>query len=324
MSYVELMYNLVKMWGRFGLKDIVSQNGVFLFKFRESEGLNYVLENGPWMVNNKPFMVQRRDPSIIMDKKDHMTLPCWIKLYNVPLEAWTVKGISAIASGLGNPLIMDKTTTRLCKEGTAGSLLNAVIVVKFGHHDSMCGGKKGTDNITATGMGQNGLNQGKIGKQNDGYRRMGNGDKSRNKNLDWVRNEGGNKKAQSPKPSNPMMEFRHVQRKKIIDELQEKSHPKNDNVNESKSKETSQKAGSKNSEDPKIQLQNEIDIVNKFVKNHRQPTLEDSKKWSQDEEDVYEDEDGVAEGIVNNELNGKVSHPQMGPGQKHVSGGVTS
>ena len=46
MSYYELKYNLGKMWGKYGLKDIVVQNGLYLFKFRETEGMNQVLESG--------------------------------------------------------------------------------------------------------------------------------------------------------------------------------------------------------------------------------------------------------------------------------------
>ncbi|GJS20337.1 hypothetical protein Tco_0448969 [Tanacetum coccineum] len=45
-------------------------NGVFLFKFHHNEELQFVLENGPWL------------------------------LLNVPLEAWTEKGLSVIASTL--------------------------------------------------------------------------------------------------------------------------------------------------------------------------------------------------------------------------------
>nr|GEX80321.1 high-affinity nitrate transporter [Tanacetum cinerariifolium] len=45
------------------------------------------------------------------------TLPLWVKLFNVTIEAWTVNGISVIASRLGKPRIKDKTT-RMCSEGT--------------------------------------------------------------------------------------------------------------------------------------------------------------------------------------------------------------
>ncbi|GKC74412.1 RNA-directed DNA polymerase, eukaryota, reverse transcriptase zinc-binding domain protein [Tanacetum coccineum] len=39
------------------------------------------------------------------------------KLRNLPLEAWSSKGISAIASRLDNPLIIDEVTTSMCKMG---------------------------------------------------------------------------------------------------------------------------------------------------------------------------------------------------------------
>ncbi|GKB64760.1 RNA-directed DNA polymerase, eukaryota, reverse transcriptase zinc-binding domain protein [Tanacetum coccineum] len=105
------------MWGKFGLIDIVTQNDMFLIKFRDEVGMNHVLENRPWMVNNKPMFIQKWDTSIIMDRKEPKALPLWVKLHSVPIEAWTVNGISAIASSLGKPLIMDKTTTKMCNEG---------------------------------------------------------------------------------------------------------------------------------------------------------------------------------------------------------------
>ncbi|GJV15146.1 zinc finger, CCHC-type containing protein [Tanacetum coccineum] len=55
---------------------------------------------------------------ININKHEPKSLPLWIKLYNVPLIAWTVKRISAIASSPGRPLIMDKTTTKMCRDGT--------------------------------------------------------------------------------------------------------------------------------------------------------------------------------------------------------------
>ena len=58
------------MWSKFGLKDVVSQSGLYLFKFREDEGMNHVLESGPWLVNNKPLMIQKWVPDIIVDRSE--------------------------------------------------------------------------------------------------------------------------------------------------------------------------------------------------------------------------------------------------------------
>ncbi|GKB27535.1 hypothetical protein Tco_0866936 [Tanacetum coccineum] len=44
--------------------------------------------------------------------------PLWIKVYDIPLEAWNVEGgiISSITSRIGVPIIMDKTTTCMCEK----------------------------------------------------------------------------------------------------------------------------------------------------------------------------------------------------------------
>ncbi|GJZ36928.1 RNA-directed DNA polymerase, eukaryota, reverse transcriptase zinc-binding domain protein [Tanacetum coccineum] len=57
------------------------------------------------------------DPSVSLDKAQPCKLPLWVKLRNLPLEAWSSKGISVVASRLGTPLIMDQITTNMCNLG---------------------------------------------------------------------------------------------------------------------------------------------------------------------------------------------------------------
>ncbi|GKE51099.1 ATPase, F1/V1/A1 complex, alpha/beta subunit [Tanacetum coccineum] len=61
--------------GKHGLSDIVMQNGVYLFKFKNEEGMQFVLESGTWMVNNKSMLIQKWDPTVIIDKSDPKKLP---------------------------------------------------------------------------------------------------------------------------------------------------------------------------------------------------------------------------------------------------------
>nr|GFA44405.1 hypothetical protein [Tanacetum cinerariifolium] len=77
--------------------------------------MNYVVDNGPWMVCNKPLVVQKWDISMNIERTEPDKLPLWVRLCNPPLEALTVKGISALASRIGKPLIMDARTTSMCK-----------------------------------------------------------------------------------------------------------------------------------------------------------------------------------------------------------------
>nr|GEV30686.1 RNA-directed DNA polymerase, eukaryota, reverse transcriptase zinc-binding domain protein [Tanacetum cinerariifolium] len=68
MSVNELRYNLKRMWSIYGFKDIVDYSkGVFFIKFHHEDGLNNVVNSGPWMVNRKPLMVQKIGKPLVMD-----------------------------------------------------------------------------------------------------------------------------------------------------------------------------------------------------------------------------------------------------------------
>ncbi|GJT75560.1 RNA-directed DNA polymerase, eukaryota, reverse transcriptase zinc-binding domain protein [Tanacetum coccineum] len=164
-------------------------------ELRDEEGMDHVLESGPWMVNNKPLFIQRWNTNVIMDKKEPKTLPLWVKLYSVPIEAWTVNGISVIASSLGKPLIMDKTTTRMCNEGGLSKFVEVEYSWKppvcsickvFGHQDNKCGKAQREDNDSNGGKAQGNNGKGNLestfgGKRHNnfngqrGQRRDGNG-----------------------------------------------------------------------------------------------------------------------------------------------------
>ncbi|GJV18773.1 RNA-directed DNA polymerase, eukaryota, reverse transcriptase zinc-binding domain protein [Tanacetum coccineum] len=85
MSIYKVRYNVRRLLGRFGLgKMFMNGNGFYFFKFKNMEGVQY---------------------------------ECGFKLKNVPMEAWTKKGISVLASHLGRPIIMDAMTTMMCNQG---------------------------------------------------------------------------------------------------------------------------------------------------------------------------------------------------------------
>ncbi|GKA63436.1 probable L-cysteine desulfhydrase, chloroplastic [Tanacetum coccineum] len=72
------------MWDKFRYKEIVdNRNGKWLFKFSNEVGMVTVASQSPWMVNNKPLMVQKWDPSIGMTKTEPTKIPVWVKLTDV-------------------------------------------------------------------------------------------------------------------------------------------------------------------------------------------------------------------------------------------------
>nr|GEY80447.1 hypothetical protein [Tanacetum cinerariifolium] len=56
------------------------------------------------------------DAGMCMSKLEPSKAPLWVKIFDIPLEAWNADGISRIASMIGNPIIMDRITTSMCKK----------------------------------------------------------------------------------------------------------------------------------------------------------------------------------------------------------------
>ncbi|GJV37854.1 RNA-directed DNA polymerase, eukaryota, reverse transcriptase zinc-binding domain protein [Tanacetum coccineum] len=141
MSPPELRYNIRRMWGKFGMYDIISnRNGVWLFKFRHGEHLDTIVEQSPWKVNGIPLMVQKWNPDVCIEKAEPGKIPIWIKLSIIPLEDWSVKGISALSSRLAKPLVMDNMTASMCHNGTRRAAYTRVVIKideKKGYKDSI-------------------------------------------------------------------------------------------------------------------------------------------------------------------------------------------
>nr|GEU53086.1 zinc knuckle CX2CX4HX4C [Tanacetum cinerariifolium] len=131
MAPKELRYNIKRMWGKFKARDIIVNNdGACLFKLRDINGRNSVIDKGPWMVNNKPLFVKKWNHEIGMQMSEHSKIPIWVIMTDVPLEAWSADAISALASSLGNPLIMDIVIATICHNGM-GRLDYARVLVKM-------------------------------------------------------------------------------------------------------------------------------------------------------------------------------------------------
>lgn len=52
-----------------------------------------------------------------MQKIEPCKLPVWVKMVNIPLEACSMKGISALANSIGLPILMDNMIAPMCNNG---------------------------------------------------------------------------------------------------------------------------------------------------------------------------------------------------------------
>ncbi|GJX06151.1 RNA-directed DNA polymerase, eukaryota, reverse transcriptase zinc-binding domain protein [Tanacetum coccineum] len=253
--------------------------------------------------------LRNRDPSVVIDKRDPEVLPCWIKLYNVPLEAWTVKGISAIASEVGKPLIMDKTTSKLCKFGTGNFGYARVLVeikaenelkekvelcyqskeqktlcfkfvkVEYSWKPPMCskckvfGHTDSTCGMRTEGISMNGSKEGQTEKnERGGFRRERFGYKA-----NFVGIGGGNKATQDAKAKATRQEFRPITKK----------------TNDTNITQTPLNTSKETVEELRRS-------ANKFA------VLENYEE-SSDPEDVFDELTGMAKNMSENEVNGMIA-----------------
>ncbi|PKU71360.1 RNA exonuclease 1 [Dendrobium catenatum] len=111
--YERLLTAMKKVWilkGSFSLLSLA--DGFFLIKFSNQEDFDLVWSGGPWFMLGKPFILQKWSPKFQPKRDELSEIPLWIKIVDFPLALWTPKGISTIASYIGNPLSVDTLTAK--------------------------------------------------------------------------------------------------------------------------------------------------------------------------------------------------------------------
>nr|GEW72549.1 hypothetical protein [Tanacetum cinerariifolium]GEW72551.1 hypothetical protein [Tanacetum cinerariifolium] len=93
-----------------------SSTRLFSFKFSFNEGLNAKLENGSWFIHNNPLILKKWHPYVNLLKEDVGTILVWVKLHGVPVMKFSEDGLSAIATKLCTPLMLDSYTCDMCMQ----------------------------------------------------------------------------------------------------------------------------------------------------------------------------------------------------------------
>lgn len=114
--YFQAILNYAKnTWSKFGFEKITRNDaGVYLIKFASKHGMEQVLERGPWMIHKSPIILNKWSSSVPMTKGVVTKVPVWVKLYNVPVLAYSGEGLSLIATMIGKPIMLDAYTSSMC------------------------------------------------------------------------------------------------------------------------------------------------------------------------------------------------------------------
>ncbi|GJW77233.1 RNA-directed DNA polymerase, eukaryota, reverse transcriptase zinc-binding domain protein [Tanacetum coccineum] len=84
------------------------------------DGLDAMLENGPWFIQNNMLILKKWHPDENLLKEDVSTIPVWVKLYGVPVTAFSEDGLSGIATKLADMELKDNIVVvmpKITREG---------------------------------------------------------------------------------------------------------------------------------------------------------------------------------------------------------------
>lgn len=92
-------------------KIILTEYGVFIFKFEEEKEMNWVLQQGTWLVGGvKPLVLRRWSEGVKLDPSCFDTTQVWDLLPNLYVRFWDDDIFEKIGSALGKPVFIDKVT----------------------------------------------------------------------------------------------------------------------------------------------------------------------------------------------------------------------
>ncbi|GJR37696.1 retrovirus-related pol polyprotein from transposon TNT 1-94 [Tanacetum coccineum] len=108
---------IMNTWSKFGVQKVMRDDeGVYYYKFDSPNGVDQVLQQGPWMIRNTPLILNKWTPNLSLAKDKVTKVPVWVKLHRVPVVAYSEDGLNLIASQVGTPLMLDAFTSTMCEE----------------------------------------------------------------------------------------------------------------------------------------------------------------------------------------------------------------
>lgn len=110
--YAKVLEYAHREWDSKGLCSISQKDArQFIFKFNSEAEMNGVLSRGTWYFDKKPMVLCALGSTL--GAWAITNIPLWVKFSNIPDYYRTRRGLSHLASAIGNSLCADKLTTQL-------------------------------------------------------------------------------------------------------------------------------------------------------------------------------------------------------------------
>lgn len=111
LPYMYVKNVLKTLWKPKGEFEMITRGeSLLIFKFALDEDRQTALEVGCTYIASRLFIIKPWKPFIEQELTTLKSIPIWVKLYNVPFQFWTTRGLSTLASYLGTPIMLDAPT----------------------------------------------------------------------------------------------------------------------------------------------------------------------------------------------------------------------
>nr|GEW19405.1 hypothetical protein [Tanacetum cinerariifolium] len=115
LAFPVVEYYVKNAWQQYNIvRVMMNSKGFFFFKFASIEGMNGVLENGPWFIRFVPIHLKKWTPTTNLLNEDLDLVLICVKLHDILIVSFTVDVLSAMATRLGNAIMLDLYMSSIC------------------------------------------------------------------------------------------------------------------------------------------------------------------------------------------------------------------
>lgn len=92
----------------------------FIARFTNEADYNFVLTQGPWMIDDCYLTIRKWNPNFVPDETPIEVLTAWVRKQNLAVEYFDLNFLSKIGSKIGKVLRVDKTTAQAERGNSPG------------------------------------------------------------------------------------------------------------------------------------------------------------------------------------------------------------
>ncbi|XP_021724672.1 uncharacterized protein LOC110691991 [Chenopodium quinoa] len=111
LGYMGLMKQLKRKWQLKG-ELILTNIGCkyFIAKFNNVDDYNYVLTQGPWLIEDKYLTIRKWTPNFIPEEASINVLTAWVRILNLSIEYFDKEFLKKVGAKIGRVIRVDKST----------------------------------------------------------------------------------------------------------------------------------------------------------------------------------------------------------------------